>query len=152
MKKALAILGGVFLTVLVIGAVAFTIFVVVGKDLDSQSKAYADAVIPAVIANWDIKELDKRASPELLAAVKRSELEGLFVVFQKLGKLKEYKGSKGQANISLTTQSGKVITANYVGNAEFENGPASVQLVLIRHADQWQILGFRVNSKVLLQQ
>ena len=151
-KKALMILGGVFLAIVVIAMVGISILDVKGNALDKESKEYADAAILAVIAGWDIMELEKRASPEFTSAVKGGDLEKLFIMFQKLGKLKEYKGSKGQANISVTVRNGRVITAAYLGSAEFEKGTAEIQLTLIKHGDQWQILGFRVNSKVLLEQ
>lgn len=151
MKKTLMILGGL-LIVLVLGVVAFIAMVSIkGSKLDKESKEYADTAIPAIITDWEMEELQQRASPEFNSAMKEGDWELLFAAYRRLGKLKEYKGCTGQANMSAT-QDGKVISANYVGTAEFETGPAEIELSLIKHGDLWQIFGFRVNSRVYLEQ
>lgn len=152
MKKLLIVLGAVFLIVLVLvgGGVAY--LAVNGSALDRESKAFADAVISSIIGGWDERELESRVSPEFRAATTSSDLDKLFAMFRRLGNLKSYNGSKGDANISVTTQSGKQITATYVGSADFENGPAQIAIRLIKHGDQWQILAFRVDSRSFLDQ
>ena len=45
----------------------------------------------------------------------------------------------------------QTIRAQYSANATFEKGPAVVQLDLIKHDNQWQVLGFFVRSPVLEQ-
>jgi len=52
--------------------------------------------------------------------------------------------------MSATTQTGKVISAQYTTKAAFEKGEATVTLGLIKHGDQWQILRFNVNSPQLI--
>lgn len=121
-----------------------------GRALDAESKQYVDAAVPAIVADWDIAQLQKRLSPEFKSVTKDGDLEKLFAIFQKLGKLKSYEGCRGQSNISVTTQRGKVISAGYVASATFENGPARIQINLIKHDNQWQVLGFRVDSKLFL--
>ena len=152
MKKSLIFLGAVFLILIVI-AIVGTIFVVIkGSRLDKESKQYADAAIAAIVSGWNKQDLVERASPEFMAATKDDDLNKLFALFRRLGRLKKYKGSEGQANISVTTQHGKVITANYVAKAEFDAGKAKIKVNLIKHDDNWQILGFNVDSKVFLGQ
>jgi hypothetical protein len=152
MKKVLMLLGGVFLALVIVGIAVITIVAVKGSALDKESKQYADAAIPAIVSDWDIKELEQRTSPEFKSVLKDGDLEKLFGMFRRLGKLKEFKGCKGASNISFTSEHGKVVSAAYVGSTEFEAGPAEIQLSLIKHGDQWQILGFRVNSKAFLEQ
>ena len=79
-----------------------------------------------------------------------ADLAKLFDRFRKLGKLKQFDGAKGQAMMSTTVQQGSRITANYVGSAEFETGPAQIYLGLVKHGQDWQILHFRVESKAFL--
>jgi hypothetical protein len=136
----------VSLLALVIGAI-----VVYGRALDKESRAYADAAISSIVSNWDVKQLERRASREFTSSIQPGDLDKIFDALRKLGALKEYKGSEGQATISITTQNGKVITATYLGDADFERGSARIQIVLIQHDDQWQVLGFRVNSSALGQ-
>ena len=41
------------------------------------------------------------------------------------------------------------ITADYDAEATFEKGNATIHLTLIKHGDNWQIMGFHVNSSAL---
>ena len=152
MKKVLIILGGGFLGVLALLVIGITVITLRGNVFDKESKQYADTIIPAVISDWDPKELKGRASPELRRAVgSEEELEKLFATFKRLGHLREYKGATGQSTTSVTIEHGMVVTAAYTANAEFDNGPADIQLVLIKRDDQWQVLKFQVHSDLFLK-
>jgi len=150
-KRTLMILGGVFLGIFVAAVVGISILVVKGNALDKESKEYANTAIVAAISNWDVHELKRRASPEFSSATSDEELGRLFSLFSMLGRLRVYQGCRGQATISVTMQEGKVVRARYVGRAEFEKGPAEIQITLIKHGEAWQVLGFRVDSKVFLR-
>jgi len=150
-KKALMILGGVFLVLVVVVIAGIAIVAVKGSALDKECKQYVDAAVPAIASKWDITEIQKRASPEFKAAVKDEDLEKLIRMFRRLGKFKAYDSAKGEANISVTSEHGKVVSAEYVASADFEAGPAEIKMSLIKHGDQWQILGIHVNSKVFLE-
>jgi hypothetical protein len=150
MKNFLVILGGLFLAIIVIAAVGFAYVATTGSALDTESKAYAEAAIPAIIADWDGSELSKRESPEFAAVVSAADLDKLIQNFRRLGKLKQFNGVKGEAMLTAVPQHGSRITANYVGSAEFDTGPAQIDLGLIKHGDDWQILRFRVNSRAFL--
>jgi len=147
LKKVLMIIGGLF----VVGALALAVTIGVlfmnGSKLDQSSKAYADTAIVAVITDWNQAELESRFSPEFKASLKEGDLAKWFAIYKKLGKLKSYNGSQGQANMSVTAAKGKVISASYVGKAEFETGPGEILLTLIEHDGQWQVYGFRVHSE-----
>ena len=152
MKKVLMILGGVFVMLAVFAVLGIAILAVKGNALDKESNQYADAAVRAIVSQWDITEIQNRASPEFKAAVKDDDLERLVKMFRRLGKLKTYNGAKGQATMSVTTQNGKVISAEYVASADFHTGPAEIRLSLIKHGDQWQLAGIRINSKLFLEQ
>ncbi len=145
------VLGGVFLALVVIAIVGFAFLSKKGNALDRESKKYVDTAVPAIIAQWDLKEIMDRASPELKNAVSEDEMKKLLDWFQKLGTFKEYKGSTGQATMFVKPGQGEVISAQYVANAEFENGPSEIKISLIKHGDDWQIQGFHVNSKALMK-
>jgi hypothetical protein len=152
MKKALMVFGGTFLVLMVLGVIGFTIVAIKGSALDKESKQYADSAIPAIISGWDINELQQRASPEFKAVMKDGDWEKLYAMFRRLGKLKAYNGCRGSSNMSLTSAQGKVVSAAYSGSADFETGPAEIRLSLIKHGGRWQILGFRINSRLFLDQ
>lgn len=152
MKKTLMVLGGVFGVILVLAVAGIAIVAVRGSGLDKESRGYVDAAVPALLSKWDVTEIQNRASPEFKTAVKGDDLEKLVRAFQRLGIFKAYNGAKGQARISILTGQGKVITALYVVSADFDTGPAEIRLSLIKHGDQWQLLGISAFSKVFLEQ
>ncbi|MGC9943434.1 MAG: hypothetical protein ABSE48_16525 [Verrucomicrobiota bacterium] len=152
MKKLLILLGATFLVIIMLTVVGIGLAVVKGSTLDKQSKAYVDSTVPIIVSSWDEQELLNRASPEFIQSSRKDELDKLYVMFRKLGKLRTYGGSEGQSYVSLTSQNGKTITASYTATTTFDAGSAQIKITLIRHNDQWQILGFHVDSDVFLQQ
>ncbi len=147
MKKTIIILGYVFLALIIVLVAGMGTLVTIGNRQDRESKAYVDAALPAIISTWDIKEIEKRASPEFNDEVDYDELEQDFGVLQQLGKLVEYKGSTGDSNITLSFQYGYEISADYTASADFEEGSADMRISLIKHGGQWQILDFKVNPR-----
>jgi UDP-N-acetylmuramyl tripeptide synthase len=150
MQKFLIVLGSIFLTIVVLGAIGIAFVAVRGTALDKESKAYADSAIPAVVTTWSEKELLDRASPEFKKAITVDQLDRLFRAFATLGHLQNCEPANGQALMSATTQNGKTISAQYTAKATFEKGEATIKLGLIKHGDQWQILGFHVDSPVFI--
>jgi hypothetical protein len=112
--------------------------------LDKESKAYADSAIPAIVSTWSEKELLDRASPEFKQSTEQ------FRSFSSLGPLQKCEPAQGQATMSATAQTGKVISGQYTAKATFEKGEASIKLGLIKHGDQWQIQKFVVDSPALV--
>ena len=150
MKKFLIVLGSIFLTIVVLGTIGIAFVAVRGAALDKESKAYVDSAIPAIVTTWSEKELLDRASPEFKKAVTIDQLDRLFRAFATLGRLQNRESANGQALMSATTKNGKTISAQYTANATFEKGEATIKLGLIKHGDQWQILGFHVDSPVFV--
>lgn len=150
MKKFFIVLGVIFTCLIVLGSVLFAIAAYRGSKLDAESKAYVDRAVPQIVASWDPKELLNRASPELLKVAPAEKVEVMFKMFsEKLGKYKEYKGSKGDSLVNITPQ-GKVVTAAYMTQATFEEGDATIRIRAIKHGARWQILEFYVDSKVFM--
>lgn len=150
MKKLFIILGVIFLCIIVIGVIVFSIAAYHGTKLDKSSKAYLDEVIPVIVSSWNSQELIYHASPELLKIMPRDKVDGMFKMFsEKLGGLKKYKGSKGDSFVNFSS-SGKVITASYVVQAAFEKADAEIKISIIQHNNKWQILEFFVNSEALM--
>ena len=146
MKKIIMLLGYVFLAVIVLVVAGAASVAIIGKRLDKESKIYVDAALPAIITEWDISELQKRASPEYDASVDYDDLEDYFESLRQLGKLEEYQGSTGDSNITISL-SGCEITADYTATADFEKGSVELQVSLIKRNGSWQILDFQVNPE-----
>ncbi len=151
MKKILIILGAIFLILIIVAGIAIGIVAVKGSALDKQSKAYVDSTVPLIVSNWDEQALLSRVSPEFMAATDKQELDKLYAMFRKLGKLRDYEGSKGQSYMSMSTQNGKSVTAVYKCKSMLEAGPADIKVTLVQHDDKWEIAGFNVDSEVFLQ-
>jgi hypothetical protein len=149
-KKFFIILGSIFLAIIVLGAVGIAFVAVRGNALDKESKAYADSAIPAIVTTWSEKELLDRASPEFKEAVTIDQLDRLFRWVSGLGQLQKCEPAQGHAVMSATTQTGKMISAQYSTKATFQKGEAMIKLGLIKHLDQWQILNFHVDSPALI--
>ena len=146
MKKTLMILGGIFAVLIVIGVVGFSILAAKGTALDEESKAYVDDVTPKILANLNRETFFQFASDGLKNSASPEQFDKIFNSFRKLGKFLEYKESKGEASISITTQKGKQISAYYEAQAEFEAGPATIRVRTIKKGDSWRIIGFNINS------
>jgi hypothetical protein len=143
-KTLFIILGAIFLALIVLAAIGIGISAFKGAALDKESKAYVDAAVPAIVTSWSPQELLNRASPELTLTTRPEDVERFFQSLRSLGKLRQYKGSQGQAIIYHDLAKGTTISANYRATTEFEAGSAKIYLKLIKHGDHWQIGGFHV--------
>jgi len=126
MKKFFIVLGSIFLAIVVLGAIGIGFIAVRGNALDKESKAYADSAIPAIVTTWSEKELLDRASPEFKKAVTADWQSRLFRWVSGLGQLQKCEPAQGQALMSATTQTGKMISAQYTAKATFQKGEATV--------------------------
>ncbi len=146
MKKTVTILGYAFIVFIILMIASVAGLVALGKKYDKESKAFVDTAVQAIAADWDIEELQKRASAEFNDEVDYESLAEDFITLQQLGKLVEYKGSTGDSNITISL-SGYAITADYTATAEFEAGSAEMQVSLVRREGRWQILDFSVSPE-----
>ena len=150
MRKFFAGLGVIFVVIVVIGAIGFWYISVRGNALDKESKTYADAAIPAIVANWNEQALLDRASIEFSEAVRTQHLDQEFRWFGSLGRLQKCEPVQGQATMSVTSLMDNKITAQYTAKAIFERGQATIQLELVKHGDQWWISRFGAYSPQLV--
>jgi hypothetical protein len=153
MNKLLKVLGGIFLAVLVVVAVAAAILIPKGMALDKDAVSYIEANIPPVVEKWNSEDLKKRAAPELLAQPGIEQLPKLFSWLSSLGKLEKLEKPIGR--VGTGTYAGTQFNGtwgDYVANAKFQAGPAQIKVVLRKSGETWQIMGFHVNSQALLPQ
>ncbi len=155
MKKRLVLIlsisGVVFLGVIIAIAMMFYF----GGKLDKESKAYVDNVVPSVFGRWDFSKIMQHASPEFLSTMKspqdKARLEDLFrVCSERLGVLKQYNGSQGQATVHHEVGKSKTVYADYTARGAFEKAQAKITMRIIRKGDKWQIYSFNVTSPALL--
>lgn len=149
MKKILIAIGAGCLALVVVAGGFFGYAIYAGGKLDASSKAYVDRVVPEIISTWSPETLKREASVELSQQVTGDELRSAFQTFSALGSLIAYRGAKGGSKISITPQTGKVTTARYAVDAEFEHGDAVIDVNLVQRDGRWQVLGFFVKSDQL---
>ena len=147
MKKTITILGYLFLVLIVVLATTFGALYLIGKKLDKESKAYVDAAVPAIAADWDVEELRKRASPEFDSGLDYDEVGEYFDSLHELGKFEAYQGSTGESTIAISLRYGYEVTADYTATVNFETGTAEIQVLLIKQGGLWQILDFKVSPE-----
>ncbi len=151
MKKFLQILGAVF-GVLILAAIVFVAVVAVkGTALDNESTAFIDKVTPNILGDMTKEAFFTYASDEFKAAMKADEFEKVLNVYRKLGPLRLYKGAKGTVNMTVDSKNGKVVVGRYIAEAEFDRGPAQVQIVTVKKGDQWFIQAFKIDSSVFTE-
>jgi hypothetical protein len=145
MKKVIMAFGYLFLALIAILIAGMISLAIQGNRLDKESNAFADAAIQAIVSEWDVGELQKRASPEFNEEADYDEWGRYFTGMRRqLGTLQEYGGAIGEANIAVSLRYGIEITADYAASADFENRAADIQVSLIKHGGRWQILDFVV--------
>src|SRR5437868_1370243 len=89
MRRFLYILGLLTLVGLVgLGVVAYK-----GSELDTESRAFVDGAVPAIVEHWSRQELLERATPELRANANPEQLQAMFEALSRLGRLVEYEGA-----------------------------------------------------------
>jgi hypothetical protein len=147
LKKTIMLLGYFFLGFIILNVVGAASVYVLGKRLDRESHLYVDAALQAITANWDVRELQKRASPELDSSLDYDEAEQYFKELRKLGSLVVYKGAVGESTITVSARYLYEITADYTAEVEYETGSMQIQVTLIKHGRQWRILDFRVDPE-----
>jgi hypothetical protein len=150
MKKFLMISGVVFWVLFVVGA----FFLIRGLSLDASSKTFVDKVIPNIISTWSEQELLKHSSVALKTVVsdphKQAYFDQIWTGYIKLGALKKYEGSNGQSLQSGHFLTGKNdpktfnVTAEYVADADFQNGSAQIKIQLVYENSEWKINQFSV--------
>ena len=145
MRRFLSLLGALTLIAVVAVGIGVVVLVYKGNALDSESKAFVDSAVPAIVANWSKAQLLDRASPELRHSLEPGQLTALFDKLSRLGPLVEYEGAKGQSTISYFTGSGGSISAFYVAKARFKNGSATFRILLTKRPGRWTIQGFHVD-------
>jgi hypothetical protein len=151
MKRFFTCLGVVFAVIVVVLIIVFAIFIPRAFQLRNEACTYLESEVPKIVENWNSQELINSATPELSSAMSNGgDIDKLFTMFRQLGSLKHLDQAGGGVYIWATTEHGSSTVGNFTIPAEFEKGPATIQIQVIKTGDTWKINGFRINSKVFL--
>ncbi|MCK6449356.1 MAG: hypothetical protein L6R19_00635 [Alphaproteobacteria bacterium] len=133
--------------VLMAAAIGIGVLIMRGAAGDPESKAYAEAAVRAIAADWKKAELLDRATPELAATAKPAELDAWFANLSRLGRPLEFAEAKAQGWKSLHTLGGSTVQADYAIDARFQNGDATFRIGLLKRDGVWRIRGFFVDLR-----
>jgi len=144
-----------FLVALTFGAVvgsaiiSYCLLALSERSLQTDSKSFVDATVVRIVQDWDEDALTQRSAKEFSASARPEKLTALFTQCKhRLGRLREYQGSKGSLKIWYSIRAERLITGEYVAKCEFDKGEAEVQIRIVRQDAQWRILFFYVSSGV----
>lgn len=152
MRRALIVLGSVFVALIVLGLGVFTAAYWIATAAEPEGKGYVDRVAPAIVRAWSAEALVAQASPELLSVAPREKIAALLEVFaRRLGALERYGGASRQHYFVTFTLEGPVVTMLYTADAAFEKGPATLRVRTVRRGGQWKLVEFYVQSDALLR-
>lgn len=142
MRRLLYILGALTFILVLLGGIGLAVLFYNGNKLDTESKAFVDRVLPAIVISLSSDRLFEYATDELRANASPADLRALFDNLSRLGPLVEYQGATGQSNLSYAVGSGRTISAAYVAQARFENGSSTFRVVLLKRDDRWLFHSF----------
>ncbi len=147
MKKVLLVI----LVLVLAGAGWFGWQIKNGIELDKTSRAFVETEIPALAeAKWYGGKLQPLVSEAFKQAVTVEDWQKVSTIYwQGLGALESYGPCDGQAMINFHNGQ-KLVTSEYVCEAQFEKGEAVVTTGLIHENDAWKILKINVNSPAFL--
>lgn len=149
MKTVLAVIGGlaIIIVIAIVSLVAIG-FQQIGPLVD-EAQAYADETIPAIATDWDAREFNKRASPELKALLKTGGVNQLMSTAERmLGEMTAYTNATCElTGYEYRTGDGELAQASCKATATHEKGEAAYVLNLLKRKDEWKVLGFFVTQE-----
>jgi hypothetical protein len=151
MRKFFYGLGVVTAVLIVAAGIGFYFLASNGAALDTASKTYTEESVVAIAGNWDADQLWKRASPRLRKAATQQQISDLLAAAKDaLGPMLEYRGSKGQALMSVVNAH-SVVSAQYVASGSFQKGAADFRINLVKQNETWMIEGFHIDSPAMMK-
>lgn len=171
MKELLMISGGIFLILIALTAVSILAIVIAmfifmprflksfpqALELNEEAQDFVNAAILEIISDCNLNKLFEKATPQLLESTHSQETEKMFSLCRQLGKLESYKGATGGWQSSKDEKKelvkgsnekfGKITLGNYVAEADFQKGSATIKVQVIRRDNQWFINSFTISTK-----
>lgn len=142
MKKALMILGGVFLSILSLAGIIFIYLAVSGARLDKESYNYVKDTVPILCTSLNYDTYVKYSSDDLKKIISPEGVMKLSSFIEKLGKFGRIVSIEGESNVNLINLDK---TAKYSVGVEFEFGNATIEIALTKMNDVWKYNKFHKN-------
>ena len=116
--------------------------------ISEDAQTFALESVKKLGTDWDIKELQKRASQDYKPTAASKVAEEFFAIAKtKLGALKSFPGfTKVVPDKTSTSEDGVITKINFGGDAMFEKAAAGIEITVVKAGENWQISYFQVNS------
>lgn len=139
---------------------AIGISATVGASIYLQSQEgvpYEEVAVPFVkkavteISEWDVAKTKGLMAPEILATIPDDKFARAIDFFSQLGALKSMdEPSFQKAFIDQETEHGKFTILEYNVDTVYEQGPAQVNLKLLKRDESYQIYRFNFAAETLM--
>ncbi len=136
MRRLFYVLGAVFLAIIVLVGAGVGVLAYRGYALDKEAKAFVDAAVPAIAAQWNEDALLERSAPELRAAAKPAAMSAVFQRFAQFGPLvKPARVWAEQAKLmAYNLGKGGESAFSFTARAECQNGEAIFRITLLKRS------------------
>ena len=151
MKKIFMILGGIFLVIilLIIGMGLFTWYK--SSKYEETAVPYIQSTVPE-LSKWDPELARTYMVPKVLEEISDEDFAKIFKYLSKLGSLKKINEPKfAEISTGATFGDGKQTLVTYTIDAVYENGDATITIVLLDLGTAFQVYRFNVNSMALAE-
>lgn len=131
-----------FALIILVVLLAYGIYQKLSYDKSSQDITLA--VTQSVLADWNPASLIENIHSSLIESQSEERLSVYFNLLRRLGAVRLLESIEGEANVPTLFSRDGPITASYVIQAQFENGPATIEAELVLENKRWLFTRYRV--------
>jgi hypothetical protein len=145
LKKILIALGVVLAFILTMIGAGILFAIIDGPSVMNQGKVYANYVLPKLLENTSRTNVLGYMCEKARKVVTTEQLDSVGKVLDKLGAVQKFELGEPSWFLYGFGEQPSVVT--FLLQAEFDGGPAEIQLVLNDVSGKWCVNGFRVTAK-----
>jgi hypothetical protein len=149
MKTTLTWLVSVIVLTLLASLLMYSFSAVSDHRARSQSESAALDLIRQTVTNWQADTLLDNADERFRMEVPRAVLQRYLTALSNLGELQNLSVNSVSVESPAFWYWQQEIRADYVVDASFSGGPASVEISLVRRNGQWQVSDFVVQASLM---
>lgn len=148
MRTFLAVVGALFLAVIVLLVGLFGFGWSRTGPLKKEATLFVDDALQDILADWDGEALFNHAAPEFQAILTPDKLEELMMSgISQFGPMTNFRGSKcAIVRVAFETGSGETAEAECVAGASFARVDAEISAVAVKRGSAWRLSGFFVEQ------
>jgi hypothetical protein len=148
MKKILSVLGGIFLVILVVVLGFGGYAAVKSPKLYAESKAYVEATLPALLANFTSEKFASYMTPQEGATLNTSAFESVaFFQRQSLGAFESCENIKSDRFLLSVMNS--EVRARHLVRCHFEKASVTVAVAVEKTGEAWYLTGVHFDTSTL---